>query len=209
WAKSWIKDPRFSRIDLISCRNLLIYFGPDSQARVVPVFHFALKQRGYLFLGTAENVSQFSDLFSPVDKKQRIFQRRDHVISPLQFPAFTPAGREIPSATDVRRAPGAMASNLRHAVEMRVLERFSPAHVVINPEGDILHYSARTGKYLEPAAGIPNRQLVAMARRGLRLDIRHALREAMHTRRTALPQSISAWLGGRAQHHALVLGPLA
>ena len=89
----------------------------------------------------------------------------------VQHFAATPAGREVPSAGELRRAPGAMASNLRQAVETRVIERFAPAHVVINPEGDILHYSPRTGKYLEAAPGIPNRQLVAMARSGLRLDI--------------------------------------
>jgi two-component system, chemotaxis family, CheB/CheR fusion protein len=177
-AHSVIRDPPFSRIDLVSCRNLLIYFGTEFQAQVFPVFHFALRPGGYLFLGTAENVSQFTDLFTSVEKKQRIFQRRDHVSSPLQFPAFTPSGRRShpPSAAEMRRSPGAMASNLRQSVESRVLERFAPAHVVINREGDILHYSSHTGKYLEPAPGLPSRQLIAMARRGLRLDLRNALR---------------------------------
>jgi two-component system, chemotaxis family, CheB/CheR fusion protein len=208
-AHSVIKDPPFSRIDLISCRNLLIYFGTEFQARVFPVFHFALRPRGYLFLGTAENVSQFSDLFAPVDKKLRIFQRRDHVISPLNFPTFTPAGRgETPGAADMRRSPAAMASNFRHAVETRVLERHAPAHVVINREGDILHYSLRTGKYLEPAAGLPNRQLVAMARRGLRLDLRNALREAMHTRRPAARERVSVEFGDRVQLVDLMVEPL-
>jgi two-component system CheB/CheR fusion protein len=207
-AHSVIRDPPFSRIDLISCRNLLIYFGTEFQAQVIPVFHFALKPRGYLFLGTAENVSQFSDLFASVDKKQRIFQRRDHVTSPLHLPAFAPTERHIPSGTEMRRSHGAMASNLRHAVEARVMERFAPAHVVINREGDILHYSPRTGKYLEPAAGLPNRQLVAMARRGLRLDLRNALREAMQTRRPATRHRVSVELDDRVQLVDLVIEPL-
>jgi two-component system, chemotaxis family, CheB/CheR fusion protein len=207
-AHSVIKDPPFSRIDMISCRNLLIYLGSDSQARVIPVFHFALRPGGYLFLGTAENVRQFSDLFAPVDKKQRIFQRRDHVTSPLHFPAFIPAGRQTPSAADMRRSPAIMASNLRHAVETRVLERFAPAHVVVNQEGDILYYSARTGKYLEPTPGLPNRQLVAMARRGLRLDLRIALREAVQTRRQAVREHVSVELEDRVQHVDLIVDPL-
>ncbi len=208
-AHSVIKDPPFSRIDLISCRNLLIYLGAEFQARVIPIFHFALKPRGYLFLGTAENVSQFANLFAPVDKRQRIFQRRDHISSPLRLSALsTPADREIPPATDMRRALGAMVTNLRHAVETRVLERFAPAHVVINHEGDILHYSARTGKYLEPAPGIPNRQLVAMARRGLRLDLRNALREAVQTRRTAMRERISVELDDRVQLVNVTIEPL-
>jgi two-component system CheB/CheR fusion protein len=207
-AHSVIKDPPFSRIDLISCRNLLIYFGTEFQARVIPVFHFALKPRGYLFLGTSENVSQFSDLFSAIDRKQRIFQRRDHMTSPLQLPSFTPSGRETPSGHDVRRSPGAMASNLRQAVETHVLERFAPAHVVINREGDVLHYSARTGKYLEPAPGMPNRQLVAMARRGLRLDLRAALREAMQTRRPVARERVSVELEDRVQFVDVAVEPL-
>jgi two-component system CheB/CheR fusion protein len=101
-----------------------------------------------------------------------------------------------------------MASNLRHAVETRVLERFAPAHVVINREGDILHYSARTGKYLEPAPGIPNRQLVSMARRGLRLDLRNALREAMQTRRPASRERISVEIDDRVQLVNLTIEPL-
>ena len=72
-----IRDPPFSRIDLVSCRNLLIYFGPDVQNQVIPTFHYSLRHGGYLFLGTSENVSQFADLFTPLDKKQRVFQRRD------------------------------------------------------------------------------------------------------------------------------------
>jgi two-component system, chemotaxis family, CheB/CheR fusion protein len=207
-AHSVIRDPPFSRIDLISCRNLLIYFGTEFQAQVIPVFHFALRPGGYLFLGTAENVSQFTDLFTPVEKKQRIFQRRDHVTSPLQFPAFMPTGRHPPSAADMRRSPGAMASNLRQAVEMRVLERFAPAHVVINREGDVLHYSARTGKYLEPAPGQPNRQLIAMARRGLRLDLRNVLREATQTRRAAARERISVEIDDRVQLVNLIVEPL-
>jgi two-component system CheB/CheR fusion protein len=207
-SHSVIKDPPFSRIDLISCRNLLIYFGTEFQARVLPVFHFALKPRGYLFLGTAENVSQFSDLFSPIDKKQRIFQRRDHVTSPLQLSTFTPSGRELPTLTDIRRSHGGMASNLRHIVENRVLERFAPAHVVVNREGDILHYSARTGRYLEPAPGLPNRQLIAMARRGLRLDLRNALREATQTRRPAMRGRVSVELDDRTQLVDITVEPL-
>src|SRR5262245_50323904 len=207
-AHSVIKDPPFSRIDLISCRNLLIYFGTDYQARVFPIFHFALRPSGYLFLGTAENVSQFTHLFAPIDRKQRIFQRRDHVVSPLQFPAFSPAGRQIAMAADARREHGGIATNLRHAVEARVLERFSPAHVVVNREGDILHYSLHTGKYLEAPAGIPNRQLISMARRGLRLDLRNALREAMQTRRTTRHERISVEIDDRVQLVNLTVEPL-
>src|SRR6266481_5491741 len=130
-AHSIIRDPPFSRIDLISCRNLLIYLGTDFQARVIPAFHFALRPGGYLFLGTSENVSRYADLFAPVDKKQRIFQRRDHVVAPLHFPLIGLHGRHAPPPAGTRQDHGAMAADLRRAVEARVAERFTPAHVVV------------------------------------------------------------------------------
>src|SRR5262249_51377255 len=176
-SHSVLRDPPFSRIDLISCRNLLIYLGSGFQDQVIPVFHFALKPHGYLFLGPSENVGQHTDLFAPVDKKQRISQRRDHVVTPLHISPFTHGHPHSPDAQPGhRREPGVGAINLRRAIESRVLERFAPAHVVVNRDGDILYYSPRTGKYLEPAVGLPNRQLLAMARRGLRLDLRATLR---------------------------------
>ena len=83
---SVIRDPPFSRIDLISCRNLLIYFGLDVQNQVLPIFHYALRADGFLFLGTSESISQFTDLFAPIDKKHRIFQRRSDVASGVRLP---------------------------------------------------------------------------------------------------------------------------
>ena len=204
---SVIRDPPFSRIDLISCRNLLIYLGSEFQSQVIPVFHFALRERGFLFLGTSENVTQHGDLFTPVDKKQRIFQRRDHAAAPVRFPFFLPQGRGYPASRELRQEPGRAVGNLRRSVETRVVERFAPAHVVVNAEGDILHFSPRTGKYLEPATGLPNRQLLAMARRGLRLDLRSALREAVETRAAVAREHVEVELDDRKQFINLTIEP--
>lgn len=201
-----LRDQPFSRIDLVSCRNLLIYFGTDFQGYAIPVFHFALRPRGFLFLGTSENVTQYPDLFSPIDKKYRIFQRRDHVVAPLQFPHFTPHGRTVQPPV-MRQQSGPMAVAVRRAVETRVLDRYSPAHVVINRDGDVLHYSARTGKYLEPAPGLPSRQLIGMARRGLRLDLRTALREAIEHHRSVTRENIAVELEDRIQTINLTIEP--
>lgn len=206
-AHSVIRDPPFSRIDLISCRNLLIYFGVNVQTHLLPVFHFALKPRGYLFLGTSETVGQHADLFSRVDKKSRIFQRRDHVALPLQFPFVRRTDRAAAPAGE-SHASSAVAANLRRTAEARVLERFAPAHVLINRDGDILHYSSRTGKYLEPATGLPNRQLLAMARRGLRLDLRAALRETMETRRPAARHNVPVEFDDRVQRVDILVEPM-
>ena len=178
---SVLRDPPFSRIDLVSCRNLLIYFGPEAQNQVIPVFHYALRPEGYLFLGTSENVSGFSDLFLPVEKKQRIFQRRTNGAPALRLPMQMGAVRPDQAGPPTVRHSAAGTIALRQAVEAQVLDRFAPAFVVVNGDGDITYFSARTGRYLESAAGMPTRQLMTMARRGLRLELRSMLREAVET----------------------------
>lgn len=187
---SVIRDPPFSRIDMISCRNLLIYFGPQIQNRVIPIFHYALRPGGYLFLGTSESVGQYSDLFATVDKKHRIFQAREHATP--RPPVLVGDGRTaaFPVASGGSKKDAAGRS-LRQAIEAQVLERFAPPHVLVNGDGDIVYYSARTGKYLEAPQGAPSRQLLTVARRGLRLELRAALREAATTRRTVVRENIA------------------
>ncbi len=182
---SIISNPPFSRMDLVSCRNLLIYLGRDLQDQVVPTFHYALKPGGYLFLGTSESIGQFSDLFSPVDKKQRIFQSRggqgkERRRLPI---ALDGALRAMRGFDDRGQVKGTSGYHLRQRVESQVLERHAPAHVVVRAEGDIVYYSARTGRYLEAPRGAPNRQILDMVRREFRLDLRAALREAKETGR--------------------------
>ena len=124
---SVIRDPPFSRIDLVSCRNLLIYFGADVQNQVIPMFHYALRPDGYLFLGTSENIGQFGDLFAPVEKKQRIFRRRsDEAVG--RSPAADVSGLRPGHAAGAGAAPGRRCGGiaLRQAVESQVLERFAP-----------------------------------------------------------------------------------
>ncbi|RUZ68484.1 chemotaxis protein CheR, partial [Mesorhizobium sp. M7A.F.Ca.US.003.02.2.1] len=139
---SVIRDPPFSRMDLVSCRNLLIYFGPSIQSRVIPVFHYALKPGGYLFLGTSESVGQHDNLFATVDKKHRLFQAREHASPHIRLPALIGESRSgvFPSESAGLRK-GAAGYPLRQAVEAQVLERFAPPHVLVNAEGDVVYYS--------------------------------------------------------------------
>ena len=205
---SVIRDPPFSRLDLISCRNLLIYLGNDFQARVIPGFHFALRPGGFLFLGSSENVSQYSELFQRIDRRHRLFQRRDHVVSPLQFPMFAPIRKSGGETQPGQRDLIPTAANLRKIADARVLDQFAPAHVVVNREGEIVYYSARTGKYLEAAPGLPSRQLVASARRGLRIDLRHALQEAMESRDMVIREPVPVEIDDRIQNIKLAVEPL-
>ena len=206
---SVIRDPPFSRIDLVSCRNLLIYFGPDAQAQVIPTFHYALRPDGYLFLGTSENISSFGDLFAPLDKKQRIFRRRSDTASRLRLP-LTFGGFRPGHAAEAGTRPSSLGgAALRQAVEAQVLEQFAPPYVVVNRDGEITLYSGHTGKYLEAAAGMPTRQILAIARRGLRLDLRTALHEAIDSGRPATRDAVAVeGDDGRIQMISLTVAPL-
>jgi two-component system CheB/CheR fusion protein len=206
---SVLRDPPFSRIDLVSCRNLLIYFGVEAQNQAIPVFHYALRPDGHLFLGTSENISGFGDLFAPVEKRHRIFRRRADAPSDVRLPMALGTLRPGHAAEPALRRTAAGALALRQAAESQVLERFAPPFVVVNGDGEVAHYSARTGKYLEAAAGAPTRQILAMARKGLRLDLRAALREAVETGRAASRGGVAVEEeDGRLQMVTLTVEPL-
>ncbi len=208
-SHSLIRDPPFSRMDLISCRNLLIYLDAELQSRVLPILHYALRPAGHLFLGSSESVSQHPDLFEAVDRQHRIFRRRDDGGEHLRLPLLISGPRLIGASAEARARRAALEPTLRRVVEARIADRYAPAHVVVNAEGDVVHYSARTGKYLEAASGHPNRQLMAMARKGLRLDLRSALHEAMESRRTVTRDRIAVEIDDRVQLIGLTVEPLA
>ncbi len=206
---SIIRDPPFSHIDLISCRNLLIYFTLELQNKVIPLFHYALRPGGFLFLGPSEHASQHERLFAPLDKKHRIFQRRDVASRPTIFPGFTSSGTiaRLARGEPDGAAPG--GQDVVRAAQLRVLDRYAPAHVVVNGDGDVVHYSGRTGRYLEPPAGAPSRNLTALARKGLGLPLRSALHEAAQSRRPAERARILVETDGGLQAIDLTVEPLA
>ena len=206
---SVIRDPPFSRIDLVSCRNLLIYFGVDVQNQVIPTFHYALRPDGYLFLGTSENVSQFDDLFAPVDKKNRIFLRRDNGAAHIRVPTTLASVRIGQMALQGANRLPANSAGLRHTVDAHMLERFTPPHVLVTRDGEVVYYSSRTGKYLEAAPGVPSRQLVSMARKGLGLDLRAVFREAVESGRRITRDGVAVDSDdGRVQIINLTVEPL-
>ena len=180
-----IKDPPFTRVDLISCRNLLIYLDGELQRKLMPLFDYALNSDGYLFLGSSETVGEAADLFAPVDKKWKLYQRRG-TVTPRQLltTAMPPRG-----ATGDDRRPELRAVPLRLRVrdlaERTLLDKHAPACVVINAEGDVLYIHGHTGRYLEPPAGEPSGNLLKMARQGLRLELAAGIRKAL-TQKEAL-----------------------
>ncbi|SFD83471.1 CheR family methyltransferase [Roseivivax sediminis] len=181
---SVISDPPFARMDLLSCRNLLIYFGRDLQDQVIPTFHYALKPGGYLFLGTSESISRQDALFAPVDRQQRIFRSRETTTSHPGVPNAFRGGAEGLGKLHIGRSqpsPSRSSFQLRQRVEMQVLDRHAPPHVVVDRHGEIVYYSARVGRFLEIPRGAPNRRLLDMTPRQLRQELNTVLREAMES----------------------------
>ncbi len=172
-----IKDAPFSRIDLCSCRNLLIYLTGSLQDRVIPLFHFALRGQGYLFLGSSENVTRHQRLFAPIDRQRRIFRRLDTGVRVLpDFPLSLGRARSVVE-TPPRRPRLDSNVQLGRQAE-RVVERHAPAYVLVDPSFEVLSFSGRTGRFLEPASGSANLNVVNLVHRDLRVDLRAALQRA-------------------------------
>jgi chemotaxis methyl-accepting protein methylase len=161
-----ISDPPFTKLDLLSCRNLLIYFGNRLQKTLLPLFHYALNPGGMLLLGSAETVGSDSHLFVPLDARARLYRRGEDPqrAAELAFPSGAPA----PAALIAGQPRHDGGDDLGTLTDQLIQQSFAPAAVLVNAEGDILYISGRTGKYLEPAAGKTNINLYAMARAGLR-----------------------------------------
>jgi two-component system CheB/CheR fusion protein len=177
-----LRDPPFSRIDLISCRNLLIYLSGDAQKKVLPLFHYALNQGGYLFLGNSETVGESMDLFAGVDRKWKVFRRQDVAASRVAITTHVPlpvaegaAGRGRAGSAGGAASPG----GVRDLAQQVLLEEYVPASVLINAEFDVLYIHGRTGKYLELAEGGASLNLLHMTREGLRLELAAAVRRAI------------------------------
>ncbi len=200
-----LRDPPFSRLDLISCRNLLIYLGSELQERVIPLFHYALRDDGFLFLGSSENTTRHGRMFSTVDKSSRLFRKRPQTSNKLpEFPLTTRV--RPPQVTRARDA--AAKPSFQELAEKQLLERYAPAYVLINATGDLLHSSGGTGKYLELAAGSPDNNIFALARRGLRMDLRAIVHKAVSTGKTAIQNDIKVGTNGGSQTIDLVVQPL-
>jgi two-component system CheB/CheR fusion protein len=174
-----IKDPPFSKVDMISCRNLLIYMEPKLQKKIMPMFYYALNRDGYLFLGTSETTGEFVDLFSSVDKKWKIYQRRNDV-TPRAYSPYVPP-QIVASKAPQAALPDAKAgkADIRDLAERALLDEYTPPCAFINAEFDVLYIHGRTGLYLELAPGEPSLNLLRMAREELRPGLAAAVRKAV------------------------------
>ncbi|MGI8944514.1 MAG: CheR family methyltransferase, partial [Qipengyuania sp.] len=189
-----LKDPPYSRMDLVSCRNLLIYLEPVAQEKVLSLAHFALRENGYLFLGNAETVGQRGHLFASVSKRWRIYRR----VGPARSPAIDFSQWPVRDGQLQRQpAPPKLAD-----IALRSLaERFAPASVLIDHNYRVLHFHGSTDEYLTQPAGAPTMDLLALAREGLRLIVRSAVRNAIDDEEAV---TLRAAFKGRASEAVLV-----
>jgi two-component system, chemotaxis family, CheB/CheR fusion protein len=179
-----ILDPPFTKLDLISCRNLLIYFDPQLQRSLLPLFHYSLRPGGLLLLGSSESVGRLGHLFVPLESRLRLFQRQDRALGggpDFLLNSYPPLSKKA-KERDVKK-PGPSSSDqssqgLQAAADRVLLQVYAPAAVVLNRDADIVYISGRTGKYLEPAAGKANWNIYAMARKELRAPLAQAIRKA-------------------------------
>jgi two-component system, chemotaxis family, CheB/CheR fusion protein len=194
-----IKDAPFSKLDLVSCRNLLIYLNAELQNRVIPLFHFALLPDRFLFLGNSENVTRHPKLFVPVDRRARIFRKLETGTRlPPEFPITTAAGRASVEAPPVRTFGPDVGLERR---AQRIAERYAPAYVITDENFHILHFSGRTGRYIEPTAGTATLDLLGLVHRDLRLELRTALSRALEANEAAHADGVQLGLNG---HRVLV-----
>jgi len=201
------KDPPFSNLDLITCRNLLIYLGPELQKRVVPTLHYALKPDGFLMLGGSESLGMFSDHFLLIDKKNKIYQKKRSATRLITY--FTGSEYSIRRSEPSRAIPPPAESlNIEKEVERVLVNRFVPASIVVNDQMEIVQFRGRTGAYLEPASGHPTFSLSKMAREGLLVDLRAALNKARKSDNTVRAERVQVKSNGHTREVDLEVIPV-
>jgi two-component system, chemotaxis family, CheB/CheR fusion protein len=201
-----IKDAPFTKINLLSCRNLLIYMEPEMQNRLLPLFHYSLKPGGVLFLGSSESIGRFANLFNPLDKKWKFFEAKAGGPSQgvVGFPStFGYEARATGTEEKREKKP-----NIGELVQKWLLGTFAPPSVLVDERGDILHIHGQTGRYLEPAPGQPALNLLTMAREGIRLELRSALHRVVTRKKEIRYQDLKVRTNGGYQPVNITVKPL-
>jgi two-component system, chemotaxis family, CheB/CheR fusion protein len=206
-----IMDPPFTKLDLLVCRNLFIYFESGLQKKLLPLFHYCLNPGGILFLGSAESIGGFGSLFTALDAKSRIYRRLESArqFEPVEFPTnfFSTLVDEV-KTINMPTSESPLSLNLSERVNQLVLKRYAPAAVLTNVDGDILYISGRTGKYLEPAVGKVNFNIFAMAREGLQYSLSSNFQKALREKNIITIKNLSVGTNGGTQLIDLTIQPL-
>ncbi len=205
-----IMDPPFTRMDLVSCRNLLIYFSTDLQQKVLPLFHYSLRLGGVLFLGPSESLGGQRDLFTTLDSKAKMFRRKETEAlhrDVAEFPIFHQPRARVEGAPPAAADTG-KPTNVAEMAQDFLMESYAPPAVLVDDQGDILFINGRTGKYLEPSPGKANLNIYAMARIGLRNEIGIAVRKAISQGADVIAKGIKVGTDGGEQIVNLTVRPI-
>jgi two-component system CheB/CheR fusion protein len=202
-----IQDPPFTRLDLISCRNLFIYFTPELQRKIIPLFQYAILPGGLLFLGSSETIGETPAGFKPLDAKSKIFRRRELPLQDritIQFPS---------SPTPFRTQPKKISDKGKEATipglaQSILLDHYTPPAALITEEGDILYFHGRTGRYLEHTAGKANLNIYAMASEGLRYELGNAIKKAHNEGIEVIAKNLEVRTGDKTSTINLIVRPL-
>ena len=197
-----IKDPPFSHLDLVSCRNLLIYLNHMAQERVMETLHFALKPGGYLFLGTSESVDGVSDLFAPISRENHIYQSRQVSSRSYPVPESVPQFRlehlrpqSVLAQPEIRTLERISYGELHQ----QLLEQYAAPSLIVNEEYDIVHLSERAGRFLQIGGGEPSKNLLSLVRQELRLELRAALYKAVQQRTNVEARNLTILIDDRPE----------
>ncbi len=205
-----IKDPPFTKLDLICCRNLLIYLGPELQQRLMPMFHYSLKAHGILFLGTSETTGSQSDYFTTLDKKWKIFQSTHATLKnnlPLIFPSFSPEprGTETAMTDSINKIEEISGFQMVAAI---LQESDAPPCVIIDNSNNILYVHGKTGKFLEPAEGKVSVNVLEMVKQGLKKELADAIRRVHQYKQEVTAKGLHIPFGDKNISLTLVVKPI-
>jgi two-component system CheB/CheR fusion protein len=193
-----IKDPPFTKLDILSCRNMLIYMEPELQKKLIALFNYSLNAGGIMILGISETLGNQNEEFKELDDKLKIFKRSATVLASefIDFPSSFYRNRAV--ATEKKITPK-VVENIQTLADQILIQRFAPASVLVNDKGDILYITGRTGKYIEPVAGKANWNIHAMAREELRQALPGAFRKAMQNFDAVIVRNIKVGTNGGTQ----------
>ena len=204
-----VKDPPFTRLDLLSCRNLLIYFEQELQNRLIPTFHYALNPGGVLFLSPSESIGRFTDLFSPVNRKWKFYHSRPFLVSPrVGGPYAIPQASGPSGIINPERATKQKETGFIELTRGILLQSYAPPSVIVDAEGNTLFVHGDTGRYLRPAPGQASLNIIEMAREGLQLELRRAIHAAAKKRSHVTVQGIPVKTNGGIHKINLTVRPL-
>ncbi|GAB2532378.1 CheR family methyltransferase [Rufibacter soli] len=205
------RDAPFTKLDILTCRNLLIYLSSDLQKKLFPVFHYALNPNGLLFLGSSETLSGYPDLFMPLDTKWKI-SRRQETTYPLSrmvdFPFTFTSVETVKPFPEPNQLPDKKNLNLSPLIQRAMLQHFAPPSLIINPKGDIFYIQGRTGRYLEPAQGQATLNVFEMAREGLKFELNNLINKVNTLQEPASAEQVRVQTDNGDQYIKLSVNPL-